>query len=712
MSAAPSPTDQPAPSTGALMPLVSIRRHWRVGAAVALAVALLGAVVAWKKGKPLYSATTTIYVAPRFVNILREPKDFDVTSYQQFRQFVEHQTLTIGRYDILIAALNKLEAQHADVWRESEESQRRAAERLMAALKIVAVKDTYLITVSLESNKAEHLDTIVNTVVETYVDTVHKETLFYGQDQRSKSLGQRREELSAKVEAHKKRRTEIAQEIGVTTFTPNGANPYDEILMGSRTALSEAHRQTIAAQAALDACLAKADGTPSSALLAFASEETAKDAGLNSLKSNLLGRRAALLEKLSGLDEVHPLRRQIDRELKEIDEEIKRATTNQAMGMAQGVIEQRRGDLRKAQQMERELEKQVEAHRQKDAWYTSLYHEALTISDELERETKDLQEIDSRLEFFQLEQSAPGYVRIETPARPPELPISGGRKKLFMVALVAAAGLGLAVPVILDLLDRRIRTPGQAAKLLGYPPMAAFFEPSENVAVRRVDADRKRRLAIALERERRQREARVFLLTSVRPQAGVTGLALELALELEELGCRTLVIETNPLKPDARYQSDEKASLDDLLSGDEPGESAILPAAGRLPERIGMGFSVLPHLHNYARLRVLLDELKARYDVILLDTPPVLLSADTEFLASLADVTLLLIGAGQVVPGDLRRAVGILQKIDPAAVGFIVTHLEIYKGGGYFAQLLTDYGAVDEAAREVLKSHPFKQKPT
>lgn len=708
MSAAP---EQPAPATGALMPLVSIRRHYRVGLIVALAVALLGAVVAWKRGKPLYSATATIYVAPRFVNILREPKDFDVTSYQQFRQFVEHQTLTIGRYDILTSALEKLENQRINVWQEPDESPRRAAERLMAALKIVAIKDTYLITVSLESNKAEHLDAIVNTVAETYIDTAHKETLFYGQDLRSKSLGQRREELATKVEAHKKRRTEIAQEIGVTTFTPNGANPFDEILMGSRTALAEAHRQTIAAQAALDACLGKGD-TPSASLLSFSAEETAKDAGLNSLKSNLYGRRAALLEKLSGLDEAHPLRRQIDRELKEIDDELIRATTKLAQQTAQGVIEQRRADLRKAQQVERELEKQVEVHRQKDAWFTSLYHEALSISDELDQEIKELQEIDGRLEFFQLEQSAPGYVRIETPARPPELPISGGRKKLFMLALVAAAGLGLAVPVILDLLDRRIRTPGQAAKLLGYPPMAAFFEPSSDVAVRRVDADRKRRLAIALERERQQQEARVFLFTSVRPQAGVTGLALELALELEELGCRTLVIETNPLKPDARYQADGRAALDDLLSGEAPGESAILPALGRLPERIGMGFSVLPHLHNYARLRVLLAEFKERYDVVLLDAPPVLLSADTEFLASLADVTLLLIGAGQVMPGDLRRAVGILQKIDPEAVGFIVTRLEIYKGGGYFAELLTDYGAVDEAAREVLKSHPFKQRPT
>lgn len=706
----PAPTEQPTPATGSFMPLVSIRRHWRVSVAVAVVVALLGAVVAFKKGKPLYSVTATIYVAPRFINILKEPKDFDVASYQQFRQFVEHQTLTIGRYDILTAALQKLEEQHIDVWREPEETLRRAAERLMGSLKIVAVKDTYLITVSLDSGKAEHLDSIVNTVVETYVDTVHKETLFYGQDVRDKSLAQRREEVLARVEAAKQRRTEIAQEIGITNFTENGANPYDEILMDSRVALAEAQRQVIAAQAALDALTGKGGVGFSDALTSQAAEDVSKDPGLNSLKANLHGRRALLLQKLSGLDEAHPLRKQIDRELKDIDDELNRTSDKLIKEAAQGVVNQRRAELRKAQQVERETEKQVEEHRQKGAWFTALYHEGQMVSGELDRETNNLKEIDDRVDFFKLEQTAPGFVRVESPARPPELPISGGKKKLFAIGLVAGIGLGLLVPIVLDMLDRRLRTPGQVTKLLGYPPMAGFFELSDDVAVRRVDADRKRRLAIALERERRQRESRVFLMTSARPKAGVTGLAFELALEFGELGCRSLVIETNPLKPDTRYQAEGVVGLDELLFGKEPGDHAILPAAGKLPDRIGIGFPGSPHLHNYARLRGLLDEFKARYDIILLDAPPVLLSADTEFLASLADVTLLLIGAGQVMPGDLKRAVGILQKIDPEAIGFIVTHLEIYKGGGYFAEMLTDYRAADEAAREVLKSHPLKQR--
>jgi Mrp family chromosome partitioning ATPase/uncharacterized protein involved in exopolysaccharide biosynthesis len=707
----PGETAQPLPAAGTFMPLVSIRRHYKVGIAVALLVAALGTVFAFKKGKPLYSVTATIYIAPRFVNILREPKDFDVTSYQQFRQFVEHQTKTIGRYDIVLDALRSL-GERRKSWQLPGETERQAAERLMGAIKPVAIKDTYLITVSLESGNPDNLDALLNAVVETYIHRMQQETLFYGRDVRIQTLTERRKDIAAAIELRKKRRTEIAQALGVTTFTESSVNPYDEILMDSRTALAKAHRETVAAGAELDVFAGRADGSPRSALDAVASEEVGRDTGLNSLKSGLLGRRAKLLEQISGLDEAHPLHRQIGRELEEIESELKRATSERQRETANHLLEKRRGALRKAQQVERELERQLEAQRLKASEFATLDQEGMVLNAELERYRKQLDEIDNRLDFFETESQAPGYARLETAARPPEYPIGGGKKKLLLMAGAASVLLGLAVPIILDLLDRRIRTVGQAAKILGYAPTAAFFEPSPDLDARRVDADRKRRLAIALDRERRQREARVLLWTSVRPGAGVTGLALEMAQELAELGNRCIVLEANPLKPDRRFNADDKPGLVDVLNGEDNIDAAILPAAGRLPDRVGVGFPGLSHLHNYGALPGILDGLRTRYDIVLLDAPPVLLSADTEFLACLADVTLLLIAAGETLPGDVKRGVEILRKVDPKAVGFIVTRLEIYKGGGYYEKMLRDYVASDQAARDVLKSHPLRQKTT
>jgi Mrp family chromosome partitioning ATPase len=171
------------------------------------------------------------------------------------------------------------------------------------------------------------------------------------------------------------------------------------------------------------------------------------------------------------------------------------------------------------------------------------------------------------------------------------------------------------------------------------------------------------------------------------------------------------VIEANALKPDPRYEEPFLPGLVELLSGEGDAEACIQPAEGLLPDRIGVGFSGLMHLHNYGVLPGILEQLQPRYPVIFIDAPPVLLSADTEYLASIADITLLLVAALRTLPGDIRRTVDVLRKIDPRTIGFIVTRLERFRGGGYYDKMIREHMDAEQAARDVLKSHPLRQSP-
>jgi capsular exopolysaccharide synthesis family protein len=56
------------------------------------------------------------------------------------------------------------------------------------------------------------------------------------------------------------------------------------------------------------------------------------------------------------------------------------------------------------------------------------------------------------------------------------------------------------------------------------------------------------------------------------------------------------------------------------------------------------------------RMRSLLKELKERFDVVILDTPPVLATADAGILGSLADGVLLVVRAGQTDRSAAQRA--------------------------------------------------------
>ncbi len=88
--------------TGALMPGVSLRKHYKISLRIFMAILLLGMPFAWFKGKSYFSATAVIYVAPRAVNILHESKEQEISSYQQYKQFVAQQIGTIRRYDFLL----------------------------------------------------------------------------------------------------------------------------------------------------------------------------------------------------------------------------------------------------------------------------------------------------------------------------------------------------------------------------------------------------------------------------------------------------------------------------------------------------------------------------------------------------------------------------------------------------------------------------------
>jgi succinoglycan biosynthesis transport protein ExoP len=238
-----------------------------------------------------------------------------------------------------------------------------------------------------------------------------------------------------------------------------------------------------------------------------------------------------------------------------------------------------------------------------------------------------------------------------------------------------------------------------------------LLKDSNDVAIRRLVADQKRRLALALERERQGSESSLIVLTEVKEGAGITTLAFALALEFAQLGLRAVVVEANPVIPDPRYREPGRNDglLDILIGSAELGD-VIVPATGLLADRVPVGLPVQPLLFAYERLTNLFAELKQRYPVVLVDAPPVLLSADSEFLSGIADITLLAIPAMHLMPGELKRAARILEKVNPKAISFVVTQLEATWGGGYYTKMVAEYSKAVSLGDEVVRTHPLTER--
>lgn len=685
-SAARTPTAD-LPGKG-IKPLVSLLAHPQLALAVFLAVLLAGIPVIFIKGKTYYSATATVQVAPTYMKNIRDDGELSFPSNTQYREFLEQQTKSVLRYDIVRDALRGM-GDRASVWRQPGESERSATERLRAQLSSRSIPDTYMIEISLQGSRKEGLADVVNAVVNTYVERMRDERI-YGADVRVKNLQLRETQLVGAIQSKAGKRSALALKLGISAFTGKEENPYDRVQADMRTTLAEARNVRFDAEARLKAFETNGETDITTRSI---QEAVLIDPGLANLKSNLYKRRADLLTQMAGLTQGHPGYRALSDELKQIDAEIA-AQTGTLSGQVRSSLKSRyKTTVDQSRQIEADLLAEFEAQRKLGAEYANLYNQAMTLTLDIDQDRKELETVRERLNQLAAERNSFGFVRLLTPALPPETPYGPGKKKILLMVLVAALLAGLAAPVVRDLLDTRVHTVNDAERILGVPALGWMVEQSDSAA-RLFGEDQLRRMAGALIHERTTQGTGSFAFASIKPGAGASHLTLALARTLTALGYPALVLEANAFLPDARLRTDAgtRAGLVECLRGSAAVKDCIIPASGDLPERIWLGEAGgARHIDRLDRLDGLCAELNRDHAFVLLDIPPLLLSADAEIIARSVRHMIVVVEADALTKGELRRAGREIEKLAPSALGVVVNRVRTFTGGGYLRDLQVEY---------------------
>ena len=172
---------------------------------------------------------------------------------------------------------------------------------------------------------------------------------------------------------------------------------------------------------------------------------------------------------------------------------------------------------------------------------------------------------------------------------------------------------------------------------------------------------------------------RTILVTSAAPREGKTLIAANLGVTFAREGVRVLLVDCDLRRPRLHRLFGVPAApgLIELLkadgatlaqSPDAPLRVAEATVVQSIPgirhtERAGLSLlpcgALAPHAHELLKpqqLRRLLNDLSSQFDVIILDTPPVLVSADAALLAPLADGAILVVRAGQTDRASAERA--------------------------------------------------------
>lgn len=301
---------------------------------------------------------------------------------------------------------------------------------------------------------------------------------------------------------------------------------------------------------------------------------------------------------------------------------------------------------------------------------------------------------------------SPVKATISEPADLPLHPVSPDPVRNIVLASLAGLLLGLAAAVIRDYLDSSIRGPEDVALVTTLSPLGAVpYDPETRNRPLITDlephtprAETFRVLRTNLQFLDVDRPHRVYVITSAVAGEGKSTTSVNLALALAQAGQRTLLVEGDLRRPRAAalLGVDQSVGVTTVLVGRATLDQAI-QKVGPNDLHVLAGGAVPPNpaelLQSHA-MGDLLRQARSRYDVVVVDSPPLLPVADGAVLAAQSDGALIVVRHGHTTREQLAQAIRRLEQVGAVPAGIVLSMVPARSlGGSYY------YGEATPASR-------------
>ncbi|OWY66120.1 lipopolysaccharide biosynthesis protein [cyanobacterium TDX16] len=288
-----------------------------------------------------------------------------------------------------------------------------------------------------------------------------------------------------------------------------------------------------------------------------------------------------------------------------------------------------------------------------------------------------------------------GNARVISAATPPEEAVAP-RKILYLVTGIMLGGiLAAATALILEKLDKSLRSVEEARKIFGYTLLGIIpaLKKSENIFLRDRSLERAtpeilvqesprspfsqayRMLQANLKFLNSDKQLKAIVVTSSVPKEGKSTVAANLAVTIAQMGRKVLLVDADMYRPLQHeiWELPNHLGLSNIIVGQTEPKTAIKKITANL--HILTSGVIPPNpmaLLDSPRMASLISVFSANYDYTIIDAPALNAAADAAILGKMTDGVLLVVRPGVVDTAAAIRAKEFLEKSGQHVLGQVV----------------------------------------
>jgi capsular exopolysaccharide synthesis family protein len=699
--------------------IVRKRRFLLIG--MALGVALLAVALGYYRGK-MYTATGEIQIQPGSAADLKQSISSVLGGGSSLDVVIESDSRILASEKLLLKVAETLKLQddprflgghsvinlgffgsksvplvHGDLHNAYVRDE--IVSNLRSHLTIARVPRTEMITISYVSRDPQLSADIVNALETEFIK--NNFVAHYSSTQQVTTwLTGQIDDLRAIVQDSQDRMVDLQKKLGISALDPNHSMIVQEITNLEKGA-ADATEQRVMVEARYHIL----QSLPADRIQDGASPIGME--GSQGLLESLRSQRATASAQLANLEPVYgpnyPQVKQLNAQIKSLDREIAReeqAVVNKAKdayGIAHAAEDRAKGVL---DNRVREL------YGQRD---DIVRYELLT--EEYESNRHMYESILARLREAAVDAGLDSAdISVVDLASLPIWPSSMSPITMGELGLLFGLFAGLALALLLERMDTRMRDSKQIQNLLGVPAIAIVPQTSWKAKQAAQDAssgpeilwdarssfaEAMRVFRTSIQLSSTSRESRVIAVTSCQPGEGKSTLSMNLAAALAQGGKRVVLVDTDMRRPSVywRLGLNDRKGLSEFLTGLETLDSVIqthktLTTLDVIPS--GVCPPLPADLLASDQMKSFVEDLRARYEYVIFDSPPALSVTDPLIVASLSDGLVLVIRQGYCTRAMLGRVGEIFRDVGVKVYGFVLNGVdanlpEYYGYLGYYS---------------------------